>query len=167
VRELLGRSVLALGRTGPDGLSNLLGTCFSVGGNKYATAAHVVGISDSGLHAVFPSVTSINDYQDTTTNSISMMPLSLIAYDPVRDIAILEKKASTYLSVPSVNPFNLTAAKSQVGMPSYALSTSDDLKTGDLAINIGYPHASDGRLVLTADKYGRRSRTAQCCGHKG
>ncbi|MEG8054657.1 hypothetical protein QP185_18210 [Sphingomonas aerolata] len=84
----LGRDVFPLGRI-VDGNIQLLGTCFSIGESKYATAAHVVGLSDKNLHLVRLPASIASGYQDTTDDRVTSTPATIVAYDPIRDIAIV------------------------------------------------------------------------------
>ncbi len=127
----IGRVVLPLARVGAGGAFGLLATCFAVGPNKFATAAHVTGPSDKGLVAIIDKVTSLTDYQDTTDTSCNAAYMKIVVYDPVHDICILE------LVDEGVVTFQ------------YTLGSSDDVAPGDPVISLGYPHADHGRLVLT------------------
>lgn len=127
----LATAILLLGRKREDGLVEPLGTSFIVGERKFATAAHVVGPSDAGLVAIISRIGQIADYQDTTDSRVSYMPVSLAAYDPVRDIAILEAPSDVRLAVP------------------YLAVGSDEAPPGTAVTSLGFPHADTGRVVLT------------------
>jgi hypothetical protein len=62
--------VFAVGRMGPGGVQ-LLGTAFTLNKPGFiATASHVIGTDDTGLVLAFKKLSSLNDYQDTSENSI-------------------------------------------------------------------------------------------------
>lgn len=125
----IGKVVLVVGRMSA-GSAAALGTCFAVGPKYFATAAHVTGPSDEGLFIALGKTSDIADYQDTTDTSTRFTPAKIVNYDPVRDVCILEIPDGTV----------------QFG---YALGSSDDVRTGDPVISLGYPHADHGRVVLT------------------
>lgn len=125
----IGQVVLVLGRMGAGSVA-ALGTCFAVGPKHFATAAHVTGPSDEGLIMGLGKTSDIADYQDTTDPSTKYTPVKIDNYDPVRDICILQVASGT----------------AQFG---YTLSGSDDVRTGDAVVSLGYPHADHGRVVLT------------------
>jgi len=108
-----------------------LGTCFAVGPNKFATAAHVTGPSDEGLCAIVGRADSLSDYQDTTNTQAQGTTVRIVNYDPVHDVCILEPVA------PALMEFG------------YSIGGSDDTPTGQPVVSLGYPHADHGRLVLT------------------
>jgi S1-C subfamily serine protease len=132
MHQNIGQVVLPLVRKRADGLVQPLGTCFAVSAKKFATAAHVTGPADTGLAAVIGRVKSLLDYQDTTDTSVNLIDLKMTAYDPVRDISILE-----FTDVGSLAQF------------SYALDGTDSISTGTPVVTLGFPHADTGRLVLT------------------
>lgn len=121
--------ILAVGRTGPAGIS-LLGTAFSIGGNRFVTAAHLTQQNDDGLILCLPWIEGINQYQDTTINQVNFRPARITTFDPIADIAILE-----------VN--DLAVATDVV------LSGTDDVPPGANVSSLGFPHCGDGRMVLT------------------
>lgn len=128
----IGNVVLPIGRMGAGGTINLLGTCFAVDERRVATAAHVVGPSDEGLKVIIGKTNSLNDYQDTTDNTVQTCLLKIVHYNPVYDIAILE------LSDPRIR-----------ALFTYSIGSADDIPTGAPVVSLGYPHADHGRLVLT------------------
>lgn len=130
--EQIGSVVLALGRVGAGGTIGLLGTCFAVGTNKLATAAHVVGPSDDKLVAIVGRVNSISEYQDMTNSNVNTIELKIVQYSPFNDVAILEPRVSGIIL--------------QLG---YSLGSTDDIPTGTPVISLGYPHTDHGRLILT------------------
>lgn len=123
-------AVLMVVRNQSDGMVTPLGTCFAVGPSTVATAAHAIGPSDEGLQIVLNSISSINDYQDTTNSQIQCVNAIIKDYDPVRDVAILEISSVTFRF-------------------SHALGGSDFAPPGTSIISVGYPHADQGRNVLT------------------
>ena len=121
--------VLAVGRQ-LEGSIQLLGTGFALGGSKLATTAHVTGPSDKDLCVVLPKIKTLDDYQDTTDNNVQTHPARIAAYDPVRDIAILELQGAEFTT-------------------GYKIGASDMASMGAPVVSLGYPHADHGRLVLT------------------
>jgi V8-like Glu-specific endopeptidase len=123
--QFSGTLVVAIGRQTADGI-NLFGTGFGITKNLIATAAHVVGHTEQGLVAVLPPQGSPDGYQDTTSTKVMNAKVTIAAFDPVRDIAIL-KLAPLTINVDT-----------QLGM---AISLT--------VVAHGYPHTDTGRLVLT------------------
>lgn len=121
--------VFALGRMGPGGVQ-LSGTAFALNKPGFiATASHVVGTDDTGLVLAFKKLSSLNDYQDTSDNSIQMMPVKLHALDPFHDLAVL--KADTD------------------GRSNIIIGGADQTPVGTALSSFGFPHADHGRMVLT------------------
>ncbi|MET7742783.1 serine protease [Streptomyces sp. NPDC005385] len=128
-----GNAVLPIAKV-EGGQGQLLGSCFPVAPRLLATAMHVVGPSDAGLVALAPSISGLQDYQDTTVNSASYMNVKIVAADPIRDICILEFTSdSQYLL-------------------DYDLTGTDAIPPGaDVAV-YGYPHMDFGRRVVTVQR---------------
>lgn len=121
--------VFAVGRMGPGGVQ-LLGTAFTL--NKpgfFATASHVIGTDDTGLVLAFKKLSSLNDYQDTSENSIQTLPVKLHALDPFHDLAVLKAD---------------TDGKSKI-----IIGGTDQTPVGTAISSFGFPHADHGRMVLT------------------
>lgn len=128
----IGQVVVPLGRMRPDGTVVPLGTCFAVSSRSFATAAHVIGPSDNNLMLILGKVKSLLEYQDTTDNSVRLIGARIAAYNPIRDIAIVNLiDESTYFSF------------------IYSLGDTDALPPGTPVVSVGYPHADTGRLVVT------------------
>jgi S1-C subfamily serine protease len=122
--------VYALGRIEPSGV-NLLGTAFAVGQDKVATAFHVVGANDKNLAMIMPRMRSMLEYQDTSDNRVTTMPLTVCAADPIRDLCILQLPPGS-------------------NIPFYCkLSSTDATPPGAPVVTCGFPHANHGRMVLT------------------
>ena len=128
----ISKYVLPLGRMDGSRRITLLGTCFSVTGEKFATAAHVVGPNDTGLVAVIHRAGMLSEYQDTTDANVGTLGLKLSAYDPISDVAILER-------------LDIVSSKA---LP-FEIGGADDVLPGAPVNAFGYPHADHGRLVLT------------------
>lgn len=124
-----GPFIVAIGRQTPEGV-RLLGTGFGIQANRIATAAHVVGPSDSALVAILPPIGAPAGYQDTTNTEVRQSPLTIVAFDAVRDIAIVEL---TGLEISG----------------KLELKSTDSVSPGSPVVTHGYPHADTGRLVLT------------------
>lgn len=127
--QFSGTLVVAIGRQTADGI-NLLGTGFGITKNLIATAAHVVGHTEQGLVAVLPPQGSPDGYQDTTITKVMNAKVTIAAFDPVRDIAIL-KLAPLTINIDT------------------QLGSTDTTGPGSPVVAHGYPHADTGRLVLT------------------
>lgn len=134
MNEDLSQVVYAIGRLEAGGDARLLGTAFAVGGRKVATAYHVAGANTSNMVLAIPRIASIGDYQDTSETSIKMIPLELVAADPMRDLAIFSTPSGTVIQ------------------HSYSLGGSDTIPPGTAVETWGFPHAISGRMVLTQQK---------------
>ena len=121
--------VYSLGRITPSGV-NLLGTCFYVGKNMFATAAHVTGNDDNGLVLVLNKCKTIEEYQDTTNKQVEYMKVVIHATNPLRDVCLVE-------------------LENVINLPTVDLDTLDSVKIGEMISIYGYPHSDHGRLVLT------------------
>lgn len=126
----LAQVVVAVARKGAGG-AQLLGTAFAVGPTKFATAAHTISQTDKDLALVFGRVTSLFDYQDTTNSQVNLCDVTIAAFDPIRDIAVLDTGAGAQCQC------------------SYTLDGADRVPPGSPIVTLGYPHANHGRLVLT------------------
>lgn len=123
-------TVLAVARIGGSG-NRVLGTCFAVGQKTAATAHHVIAGDPTGLVLLVPQANHINDYQDTTAGNFQTVPVTVIADDPVRDLAILK-----------------LGDNAEFG-GGHRLSSTDSTPVGSSVLTQGYPHANFGRVVLT------------------
>lgn len=121
--------IFTIGRVTPMGV-DLLGTGFAVGRHKIATAAHLTNQDGKDLVVLTPHITRMGDYQDTTDTNVSYFGVSISAYDPIHDIAILEAPGATMQF-------------------SYTLGGTDDVPPGSPIVSAGFPHADWGRRVLT------------------
>jgi hypothetical protein len=107
-----------------------IGTCFALGGEFFATSFHVTGVDDKNLAIVLPDQ-AFMDYQRSLTNGpVRLSPMVLHEADPVCDLVILRS--------PDINVST-----------TYVLAGSDDVKIGETVCTFGYPHAGEGRAVLT------------------
>ena len=122
--------IFGVGRIEPTGVTPL-GTAFSIAPNRFATTFHVTGGDDSNLVVVAPKVkgTQLADYQDTSDKTAQLIEVTIVAVDPVRDLAILEFEGS--------------------GAPVYALTGTDVVLPGAPVVTLGFPHFDQGRFVLT------------------
>jgi S1-C subfamily serine protease len=122
--------VLALARQ-VGGQGQLLGTCFAVGPGRLATALHVIGNDDSNLVVILPRTGDFADYQDTTDTAVHVIPVRLETSDNFRDLCILEGPADAKF------PF------------FQQISGSDECPPGVAVLAYGFPHADQGRMILT------------------
>jgi S1-C subfamily serine protease len=121
--------VFAVGRTGPAGVQ-LAGSAFSL--NKagcFATASHVAGTDDAGLVLCARKLTSLNEFQDTSDNTIQIFPVRILASDPFHDLAVLKAEIPHQTNI--------------------AMGGADDVAVGTQISSFGFPHADHGRMVLT------------------
>ena len=124
--------VFPVGRITPTGVS-LLGTSFLLGKPGYfATAAHVVKSDDNNLVIITPKIGTTSDYQDTSNHQVNYIPVRISTIDPFRDICILT--AGTQ----AASNFNI--------------SSTDPVQTGEVVVAFGFPHADQGRMVLTQQR---------------
>ncbi|RBM20131.1 serine protease [Prauserella sp. PE36] len=108
-----------------------LGTGFALGGRQVATALHVVGPEAGNIHAVLRR-SEVAGYQDTTDRLVKLpFPLELVHADPIHDLAVLEFPDQVEARVP------------------YKVTGTDHVDTGTSVVTYGFPHANDGRVVLT------------------
>src|SRR5690349_15477298 len=124
----------ALGRL-EGGSVQLLGTCFLVRPETFATAAHNLNSNDSNLVAIIPhELNDPNSYQPMMWSSgdIRLFPVRLEDIDPVHDIAVLTCHANIIANYPP--------------MPS--LASTDTATVGDRVFTLGYPHAQQGSAVM-------------------
>ena len=107
-----------------------LGTAFSLGGNRFATAAHVTGLCDAHLVLCLETVASSTAYQLDDQRPIDAVEAKIEHFDPITDVAVLNSPNISYLSKPVV-----------IG--------TDGLSIGDLVSSFGFPHANFSRVVMT------------------
>ncbi|MGB7894437.1 MAG: serine protease [Microcoleus sp.] len=129
----LGNIVLAVGRTGANGVS-LLGTATLLNSpGKFVTAAHVTNKDEQNLVVVVkPDNSSINDYQDTSDERVQVISVRIEAIDPFTDLCILSA------DIDALSPISM--------------GSTDLLNCGSVVDIFGYPHADHGRLVLTQQR---------------
>jgi V8-like Glu-specific endopeptidase len=123
-------TVLPLARNTPTGLA-LLGSAFAIGERAICTTAHSISQSDEDLCLIVNVNENELGYQDTTSNQVQSVPVSMMECDPIRDIAILE--------IPEGNGFTF----------NYSLGSTDDTPAGSMVTSFGFPHADHGRMVRT------------------
>jgi len=126
----LANIVLAVGRTGANGVS-LLGTATLLNSpGKFVTAAHVTNKDEQNLVVVVkPDNSTINDYQDTSNYQVEMIPVRIEAIDTFTDLCILSADIDAFSNI--------------------SMGSTDILNFGSVVDIFGYPHAVHGRLVLT------------------
>ncbi len=125
---LASRVVYAVGRVTTNGLS-LLGTACCVARNRFATTKHVTSGDDAGLVLILNANADFLDYQDTSVSSVNYSTAHTVAIDPFRDICVLEIGGDI--------------------APPYAIGSTDSVPPGSPVVTFGYPHANQGRWVLT------------------
>ncbi len=123
------RGIFALGRNSPGGVQPL-GTTFALDkAGHFATASHVVGLDDTNLVLIFKQIQSIHDYQDTSDQSVQMLPVKILAPDPFHDLAVLTADIDLTINLP--------------------IGGTDSAIVGTQVTSFGFPHADHGRVVLT------------------
>ena len=128
--NLFTQTVLLIGRITPDHVE-LLGTGFLISKDgKVVTTKHVVGNSDAGLCVLLPHITDINSYQDTTENRVKKITAKVIEADPLKDIVVLDTGLNFQGNLPEIGGF-------------------DECSVGETLGIYGFPHAGEGRRVLT------------------
>ena len=78
-----------VGRITPSGIS-LLGTAFFINKARLLATAN----NDSGLVVIMNKSKSIQDYQDTSDNSVEYIPAKIKEINPIADIYILESPST-------------------------------------------------------------------------
>ena len=122
------------------GVARPLGTSFAVARldherSLWATALHVTGRNDRDLRILYPVVQDVSAYQDTSAPRVRTVNVSMIAADTFHDIAILEADFSWQ--------------EDRVPLPLEAL---DATRVGEDVDVVGYPHAPDGRRIVTIQR---------------
>ena len=127
--------ILTIGRKHEQNVE-MLGTGFIISNGQYViTPRHVVGDCDDNLVIILPSISSFDEYQDTTVNSCSFIDVCIKGSDPFRDIVLLG------FNSPIINFFN-----------TIPIGSTDDVNVGDEVYIFGFPHCVEGRRVLTMQK---------------
>ena len=123
--------VLVIGRITSDGIIRMLGTGVVVSNDgKIVTSRHVVADNDENLVVLFPHVTSMNEYQDTTDTKCSPVQAYILESDPFRDITIIKADLNFNGNILNLGSF-------------------DDVNVGEQVCILGFPHCVEGRRVLT------------------
>lgn len=122
--------IFSVGRITPNGVS-LLGSAFLL--NKsgvFATASHVTNNDDKNLVIILNDINNLHDYQDTTISEIRYINVAIEEVDPFSDLCLLKSKDITYSS-------------------NIEIGSADECAVGDSVAIWGFPHADQGRRVLT------------------
>jgi len=126
--------VYTIGRYDGQGI-NMLGTGFLIANGKFIVVPrHVVGDNDNGLGVILPSISSMDECQDTTITSCRFANVTIKNSDPFRDIVILELKNQTF------------------SFPTPEIGSIEDVSVGEDILIFGFPHCVEGRRVLTMQK---------------
>jgi S1-C subfamily serine protease len=116
--------VFSVAKVGPNGVQ-LLGTAFLTNRKGiFATVAHVAGQDDANLNIAFKPITSISDYQDTSDNSVQLLPVKIHAFDPIHDLCLLKSEQEISSNI--------------------VIGCSDDSEVGENVSTFGYPHNGSG-----------------------
>lgn len=131
VFSMINSVVFPIGRITPSGVI-LLGTSFLLEKRgHFATAAHVVKSDDNNL-VIITGINTTLDYQDTSNKQIQYIPVKIFAIDPFRDLCILVSEAEVNSTI--------------------KISSTDFVQTGEVVVTFGFPHADQGRMVLTQQR---------------
>lgn len=127
----MSKIVYPVGRITQNGVS-LLGTCCLLSKTgHFVTASHVTNNDDRNLVIIINKIRTFNDYQDTTDMSVKYVGVKIHATDPFSDLCILKAEFTTDIHM------------------EMNIGTADECKPGDTVAILGYPHADQGRMVLT------------------
>ncbi|MEG5018349.1 MULTISPECIES: serine protease [unclassified Microcoleus] len=128
----LANIVLAVGRSEANGVLPLGTATLLNSPGKFVTAAHVTNADEQNLVVVKRPYNSINDYQDTSDPQVQVFPVRIEAIDPFLDLCILSAGIDLFSNI--------------------SMGSTDLLNLGNVVDIFGYPHANDGRLVLTQQR---------------
>jgi len=107
------------------------GTCTLI--NKaglMATAAHVVDGNDDNLW-IRLNTNDINDFQDTTVQKSTFLPVKIKAIDPLRDLCVVSLMGQDNVQ------------------STVWVSSVSNVFIGEAVTVVGFPHSNLGRIVLT------------------
>jgi hypothetical protein len=125
----MNKVVYPIGRITQNGVS-LLGTAFLIGQpGHFVTASHVTNNDDRNLVIILNKTITFFDYQDTTDMQVRYIPVKIHATDPFSDLSILRTETEAISSI--------------------TIGSSDVCNPGDSVAIFGFPHADQGRMVLT------------------
>lgn len=108
-----------------------LGTAFLVG-KILVTALHVIDSNDTDIVLVLPKINNINQYQDTTDLSCKLMPVKIKGSMPLYDLCTLELSNGLHFET-----------------KAWELGNLDECLVGEELGLWGFPHCTEGRVVLT------------------
>jgi hypothetical protein len=108
-----------------------LGTAFLVG-KILVTALHVIDSNNNNLVLALPKINNINQYQDTTDLLCHLMPLKIKGSLPPYDLCTLELSNSLHIET-----------------NAWELGNLDECSVGEELGLWGFPHCTEGRVVLT------------------
>jgi S1-C subfamily serine protease len=129
-----------IARVHENNQGEMLGTGFLIAGGHYiVTPRHVVGDNDNNLCIITPSLTSFDEYQDTTLTTANFCYVHIVKSDPFNDIVILEPVDKLF-TVPNIS------------FPTIDLGSTDKVQVGDEIMIFGFPHCVEGRRVLVMQK---------------
>ena len=121
--------LFGIGRTGPGGVL-LSGTAFALNkSGHFATAFHTVGTDDANLVLAMKGMKQLDEYQDTANAQVQLFPVKVLAADPFHDLVVLKAD--------------------QVIQCNIQLAGADQVTVGTAISSFGFPHADQGRMVVT------------------
>lgn len=133
--DIFTQIVFTIGKVSDRGIE-MLGTGFLTSDGKHiVTPRHVVGDENDNLAIIIPSITSLDQYQDTTINQCNFANMTIKSSDPFRDITILQFKNQQPAFTHPIS-----------------LGSTDEVSVGDEIYILGFPHCTEGRRVLTFQK---------------
>jgi len=95
-----------------------------------ATAAHVVDGNDDNLW-IRLNTNDINDFQDTTVQKSTFLPVKIKAIDPLRDLCVVSLMGQDNVQ------------------STVWVSSVSNVFIGEAVTVVGFPHSNLGRIVLT------------------
>lgn len=135
--DIFTQITLTIARVYENNQGEMLGTGFLIAGGRYiVTPRHVVGDNDTNLCIIIPSLTSFDEYQDTTLTTAKFQYVHIVKSDPFKDIVILEPVGKLFPSPVS----------------TIGLGSTDDVQVGNEIMIFGFPHCVEGRRVLVMQK---------------
>jgi hypothetical protein len=121
--------LFGIGRTSPGGVL-LSGTAFALNkAGHFATAFHTVGTDDANLVLAMRGMKHLDEFQDTANAQVQLFPVKVLAADPMHDLIVLTAENAVQCNI--------------------MLAGADHVTVGTAISSFGYPHADQGRMVVT------------------
>lgn len=127
------QDVVPIARLEPTG-ARLLGTGVVVAEGLLATALHTIGADDRNVVVIPPRHDNIDVYQDPSDRRVSTVPVKLVGADPFRDLCLIQLPPEVRYQA------------------HISIGGTDEIPTGAAVTAWGFPHANNGRMVLTVQR---------------